>query len=89
MNEHFYGTQNSLRKETAISELALKQKFLSWMRNHLVASQFEWGGGGGCLTFKVPYSSPLPMTMCEVATDRHFYCLGGKKERYGTSFRNY
>lgn len=51
MNEHFYGTQNSLRKETAISELALKQKFLSWMRNHLVASQFEWGGGGGVSHF--------------------------------------
>lgn len=57
MNEHFYGAQNSLRKEPAISELALKQKFLSWMRNHLVASQFEWGGGGVSL---LRYHTVLP-----------------------------
>lgn len=34
-----------LSEKTAIPELALKQKFLSSMRNHLVASQFEWGEG--------------------------------------------
>lgn len=29
MNKNFYGAQNSLRRETAIFELALKHEFLS------------------------------------------------------------
>lgn len=67
MNENFYDAQNS------ISELALKQKFLSWTRNHLVASQFELGGE--CLTCKVIKQFSLPITMYEAAMGRHFYYL--------------
>lgn len=59
-------------EKTAIPELALKQTFLSSMRNHLVASQFEWGGGGVSLV-RESNSSPLPITMCKAATGWHFY----------------